>query len=163
MKFKPIPQPPDQISTLKEAQQSIPMVPSTETNCCSRLVSVLNLSEKDVARTWLTFLRALKLVQKSNTGYTRTTHSPLSDSTRWAFITRVIGVQKMLAILWRVQDPVREEQLFSEWVDIVPEWERQKSAHWQQTWRQRLRRIVRWATLFDLIDNIQNNTYQLRE
>jgi len=64
MKFKFVPEAPADLGFVADAQRAVPLVPGREDDCCARLTRRLDLPSRDVARTWLTFLRALRLVEE---------------------------------------------------------------------------------------------------
>jgi hypothetical protein len=154
MRFKLVPEPPDATARLAEAQRAVPLVPGTEDDCCARLVRRLDVPSRDVARTWLTFLRALELVEERDAGFVRRAQDPTTDHLRRAFVDRVYGAREVLDVLG--SEPQDADAVFERFEERVPEWEHYKDpAGWRETWRERVGRLLEWAVLLGLADRRQ--------
>lgn len=145
MRVKPLPEPPDDLAIVEDARSALPLVPGTETDCCARLGDRLDLPRDD-ARTWLTFLRGLGLVEEVEAGFVRTRDDP--DLPR-SFREGIFGATEALDALG--DDPLTADALFERIEGHVPEWERHKRpGAWRGEWRERTRRLLDWLVLLGL-------------
>lgn len=151
MRFKPVPAPPATIDGLFEARRAVPLVPGTEGDCCTRLERRLECPP-DEARRWLTFLRALGLVERTSRGFVRTRETPSDLPGR--FVERVFGAREALDAL-REAGPLSEAEVFEGVRADVTPWERGKETGWEETWRERTGRVLEWAVLFDLAERTE--------
>ncbi|WP_458205812.1 hypothetical protein [Haladaptatus sp. NG-SE-30] len=152
MKFKLVPEAPDAIAFLADAQRAVPLVPGTEDDCCTRLMRRLDLPSRDVARTWLTFLRALELAEETRSGFVRIRRDPERDELAEAFETRVYGATTVLDLLSE-HESLSEEDVFDHFRDEIPTWERHKDpSRVEDVWRERVGNLLDWAVLFGLAE-----------
>lgn len=170
-RFKPVPPAPDDLAAVAAAREAVPLVPGTEADCCGRIQSALDLSARDDARTWLTFLRALGLVRETDAGFVRVREGdagdgdagPASDgdvgaasdgdALAAAFRERVFGAREVLAALDDADGPLSADEAFEHVRGMVPEWERRRDpAGWEDRWRERVRRLLAWAALLGLAE-----------
>ncbi|RLM57119.1 hypothetical protein DVK02_04810 [Halobellus sp. Atlit-31R] len=150
MRFKLLPDPPETIDVVADAQRAVPLVPGSEDDCCARLMRRLDFPSRDIARTWLTFLRALELASETPSGFVRESTEPTPEHLRAAFRGRVYGAREVLAAL-DTDAPRSVETVFDEFEDRVPVWETHRAAEdWRDVWRERVERILEWAVLLDL-------------
>lgn len=150
MRFKAVPDPPGFLSFVAEARAAVPLVPGSEVDCCDRLLARTDLQARDDAREWLTFLRALGLVEKSARGFHRTRNECDRTVLASTFRERVYLAEDTLAVLDEAADPLDADAVFERLQDRVPRWERDRHADWEQVWRERVRRILDWAVLLGL-------------
>ncbi|WP_435063249.1 hypothetical protein [Halobaculum sp. EA56] len=169
MKFKLVPEPPDTAAFVADAQAAVPLVPGSEDDCCARLMRRLGLRSRDVARTWLTFLRALGLAEETDEGFKRRRADPTVDRLRERLLSGVYGASDVADALLAADgdgpdggatpggghaadeaDPLSAEEAFAGFADRVPEWERYRTEDWESVWRERVRRILGWFVLLDL-------------
>ena len=149
MQYKVVPPPPDSLDDLETARRAVPLVPRSETDCCARVMDRAGVPARDEAKEWLTFMRALGLVDEAERGYHRTRESLDPDRLARAFRERVYGADDLLSVL-APDEPVSLEEAFERFVDSVPDWERQRHADWRTVWRERVGRLLDWAVLFGL-------------
>ena len=153
MRFKLVPEPPETLDFVAEAQKAVPLVPGTEDDCCARLLSRTDLPSRDVARTWLTFLRALGLAEEGSSGFTRTRRDPDSDYLRERFRGHVFGAPAVLEILERADRPLSADEVFDEFRGEVPTWEHHKNPNsWETVWRERAGHVLDWCVLLGLAE-----------
>jgi len=153
--FKPVPEPPDSLERVEEARRAIPLVPDPEADCCARLQDRLELASRQDAETWLTFLRALELVERKQSGYARTRHDLDRDELAAAFRERVLGADAALdAAAGQMEDAAAGQSgdaavqaAFEAVRDSVPEWERRRHDDWEAVWRDRTKRLLAWGAL----------------
>ena len=152
MRFKVAPEPRD-LAFLGSARRAVPLVPGTVEDCCSRLVERTDVASREDAREYLTFLRALELVEETPRGYRRRRADVERTALADAFERRVFGAREVL-------DAVREangnggttvEEAFDALREHVPRWERDRYADWEREWRERARRLLAWAATFGLV------------
>jgi hypothetical protein len=150
-RFKLVPPAPDSLDGVAEAQRAVPLVPGTEDDCCARLLRRLELPSRDVARTWLTFLRALGLAAEREAGFVRLDREPTPDSLRDTLLDRVYGAREVHDALGA--EPRGVDAVFEGFADRVPEWERYKEpARWREVWRERVGHLLDWLVLLDLAE-----------
>ena len=151
MQFKLVPPAPDTVAFVADAQRAVPLVPGTEDDCCARLMRRLDLPSRDVARTWLTFLRALELVAERESGFVRRSREPTRDHLTESFLDRVYGARALYESLGA--EPRTTETAFERFEDLIPEWERHKDpTGWRDTWQERVGHLLDWLVLLDLAD-----------
>lgn len=150
MRFKLLPDPPDSLGVVADAQRAVPLVPASEDDCTARLLRRLEFPSRDVARTWLTFLRALELATETPSGFVRESTEPTPEHLRSAFQRRIYGAREILDAL-DAADPRTAAAVFADFEERVPVWETHRAAgDWRDVWRERVERIVAWAVLLGL-------------
>ena len=149
MKFKVVPEPRSP-AFVREAQRALPLVPGSENDCCSRLMDRTDLSARDAAREWITFLRALGLAEETSSGFRRLRRDPDSADFARAFRERIFGAETVLDILDTADEPLAVEAVFERFRHRVPNWERHRRSDWKGEWHERVRRLLDWAVVFDL-------------
>ncbi|MFC7154560.1 hypothetical protein ACFQPA_03705 [Halomarina halobia] len=154
MKFKVVPEPRPP-SFARDAARALPLVPGTEDDCCARLMADAGLPSRDVAKEWITFLRALGLAAESDGGYYRTRADPTDADLARAFRERVHTADDVLATLEAAEEPISPEAAYERVRGDVPQWERSRRTDWERVWRERVRRILEWAVAFDLAERVE--------
>jgi hypothetical protein len=150
VRFKLVPEPAESLDLVADAQRAVPLVPGSEDDCCARLMRRLDFPSRDVARTWLTFLRALELARETESGFVRESTEPTTEHLRSAFEGRVYGEREVLAALDE-EEPKTVADVFDDFEERVPVWETHRAAgDWRDVWRERVERILGWAVLLDL-------------
>jgi hypothetical protein len=152
MQFKLVPEPPADLGFVADAQRAVPLVPGNEDDCCARLLDRTDLTSRDEARTWLTFLRALGLAEEQSSGFTRTRRDPSPEFLRAQFRENVFGVPALLEILSEAEGSLDSSAAFEQFRDEVPTWEHHKNPNsWEQIWEERVAFLLDWCTLLDLV------------
>lgn len=149
MQYKVVPPASDSVGTLETARRAVPLVPRSEDDCCARVMDRAGVPARDEAKEWLTFMRALGLVEEAERGYHRTRDPIDPERLAAAFRERVYGAEDLLDVL-DAEEPVSAGEAFERFVDAVPAWERQRHADWERVWRERVGRLLDWAVLFGL-------------
>lgn len=153
MRFKLVPEPPATVEFVADARRAVPLVPGTEDDCCARLMRRLDFPSRDVARTWLTFLRALGLVEETESGFRRTDVDPTVERLRAALLDRVYGAEETLTTLRTADVPLDADAAFAAFRERVPVWERHKDpGRWEETWRRRVSYLLDWLALLGLAE-----------
>lgn len=152
MRLKPLPSVPDDLEAVAAAQQAVPLVPGSENDCCARLLRRRDFPSRDVARTWLTFLRALELAEETDSGFRRTDREPTPENLRESFVGRVFGAAEALDALRETEKPLPAESAFERLRGMVPGWERHKQRGWEDVWEDRVGDLLDWLVLLDLAD-----------
>jgi hypothetical protein len=153
-RFKLVPPPPESLDAVATAQRAVPLVPDSEDDCCARLMRRCDLPSRDVARTWLTFLRALELVEETEDGFRRLQTDPTRDHLREVVPRRVFGAAELLDALATSDGPLDVDALFERFRDRVPTWEHHKEpARWERLWRERVETICEWLVLLGLAES----------
>ncbi|MFP9058896.1 hypothetical protein ACLI4R_00020 [Natrialbaceae archaeon A-chndr2] len=157
MQFKLVPEAPESVDYLETVQAAVPLVPGTEDDCCARIMRQTEISPRDEARTWLTFLRALELATEGPTGFHRVRGRPApSDPAersrlRESFVSRVYGVERILELLEAANEPLSADAVFDRFRESIPQYEQHKHRNrLREIWGERVARILDWAVLFDL-------------
>lgn len=153
MRLKPVPEPPRDLEDVETARGAVPLVPGSEDDCCARLMERYGLQRRDEARTWLTFLRALGLVERGASGFTRTREEVEREALAEAFAEGVFGAREVLDVLAEAGEPLTPGEVFERFEPTIPEWERHKNA-WRETWRERVRQLLEWAVLLGLVERV---------
>jgi len=149
MRYKIAPEPRD-VEFLEDAQRAVPLVPETVDDCCARLVARTDLSAREAAREYLTFLEALELVAETPRGYERERVKPDRAALADAFERRVFGASELLDAL-DAAEPLPVAEAFDRLCEHVPRWERERHADWERRWRERTERLLAWAAVFGLV------------
>lgn len=148
---KPVPPAPDSLDRLTEVRRGVPLVADTVEDCCARLVGRAGVPARDEARTWLTFLAALGLAQETDRGFARTRDpvDPSREALADRFVGGVYGARELLDLL-ASEGPLDTEAAFEGFRGHVPNWERRRNDDWETEWRERVGRLLEWATLLGL-------------
>ncbi|WP_129112966.1 hypothetical protein [Halegenticoccus tardaugens] len=155
MRFKPVPEPPASLDAVATAQRAVPLVPGSADDCTRRLARRLDLPGRDAARTWLAFLRALELAERTPSGYRRVRIEPTPERLRDAFRRRVFGAEEALAALSAADEPRTADEAFEALRDRVPRWEHYRDpSGWEAAWRERTARLLTWLALLDLTEAV---------
>jgi hypothetical protein len=105
----------------------------------------------DSARRWLTFMRALGLVEATSAGFVRTDRSPSDSEVATSFRARVYGAREVLGTLEAAEGPVAADTVFED-LSLVPRWEGYRDTNPDQTWRDRVADLLEWAVRLDLVE-----------
>lgn len=151
MRLKPLPEPPADLDAVADAQSAVPLVPGSENDCCARLMRREGYESRDVAREWLTFLRALELATETDSGFKRTDREPTPEHIRASFRDRVFGASETLEVLREASGPLTVDEVFDGFREVVPGWERHRRSSWVDHWEQRTERLLEWLVLLDLV------------
>ncbi|XVH32312.1 hypothetical protein ACNS7O_03770 [Haloferacaceae archaeon DSL9] len=163
MRFKPVPEPPETLDGLRDAQRAIPLVPSTKTDCLRRLRRRAAPETKSAAQTWLGFLRALELVERTPSGYVRTRTEPTPARLRTKLAARLFGADAILDALEGAAGTRSAAALFDDFRDRVPAWETYHDPHgWEAAWERRHERLLEWFVLAGAVER-QGDRYRLIE
>lgn len=152
MQFKPVPAPPDSLAFVEAARSTVPLVPKSEHDCCGRLMERTTVDARQDAETWLTFLRALELVDEYERGYARTRAEFDREAMAAAFEARVFAADAVLDALRWADEPLTADAVFESVEDVVPRWERDRHPDWREIWRERVADLLEWAVLLDLAE-----------
>ena len=152
MRLKPLPEPPDSLEAVAAAQRAVPLVPGSEDDCCARLMRRREFPSRDVARTWLTFLRALELAEETPSGFKRTDREPTLENVRESFVERVFGAEEALTALQNRDTPLPTDDAYAALRSIVPGWERHKQRNWEAVWAERVGDLLEWLVLLELAE-----------
>jgi DNA-directed RNA polymerase sigma subunit (sigma70/sigma32) len=152
VKFKPVPEAPEDLDFVSDVQRAVPLVPGTEDDCCARLMRRIGFQSRDVARTWLTFLRALELAEETENGFVRLRRDPDEEELVDAFQTRVYGVTTVLSVL-SGDESLDSDAVFERFSEEIPTWERYKDpTRVEEVWRERVKNMLEWAVLLGLAE-----------
>lgn len=149
MRFKVVP-PVRSISFIREAHRTLPLVPSSENDCCALLMNH-GIDSRDEAREWITFLRALRLVAEENGRFYQCRVDPSDRELASAFRERMHAANELLALVAEAESPLTAAEVFERsQQEIIPQWERYQQ-DWEKIWRERVRRLLAWGCEFDLL------------
>jgi hypothetical protein len=149
MRYKVVP-PVRSREFLRDGAGTLPLVPGSVEDCCSRVRDGTAVQSRDEARMYLTFMQALGLVAATERGLHRVRETPSDGALATAFRERVFGAQEMLAAL--DSGPRTVEKVFAEMREEVPAWERDRHTDWVAEWRERTRRLLGWAVQLGLAE-----------
>ncbi|QLD90867.1 hypothetical protein HWV07_18185 [Natronomonas salina] len=159
MKFKVLPEPAADVERVAEMQAAVPLVPDEETSCCARLMKRRGVPSQDRAKEWLTFLRALRLVEEDGGQYRRLPHAADPEELREAFRERVYLAEDVLALLADADGPQSSEAVFERVRDRLPQWEQHRHTDADEVWRERVDRLLEWAVTFGLASRTDDGAY----
>ena len=167
MKFKLLPTPPGDLEFVADAHRAVPLVPGSEDDCCARLMRRLDLPSRDVARTWLTFLRGVRLARETESGFARIRRDVDRDALAADFRERQFGASEVLAVLADADGPLAAEEVFERFQERVPQWEHYKNpGTWKDVWSDRIADLLEWLVLLELAEREGgdgNGGYRLAE
>ncbi|MFP4589862.1 MAG: hypothetical protein ACLFMX_06830 [Halobacteriales archaeon] len=150
MRFKAVPRPPGTVADLEVAWRAVGLVPEGERSCCQRIADRLDAVDVDEARRWLALMRALGIVERGPSGYTRTRSLPAPATLRERFRDRVFGVEE---VLQAADGRVTEASAFEALEPHVPPWERHRAPNaWRDRWRRRTGDLLAWGALLGLVE-----------
>ncbi len=152
MRLKPVPEPPADLDAVADVQRALPLVPSSEDDCCARVVRRTSVAARDEANRWITFLRALELAAEHESGYTRERTDPDRAALAAAFREGVFGAREVLDALAAADEPLGPDAVLERVEGIVPRWERSKRRDWREEWTDRVERLLDWAVLLGLAE-----------
>ena len=155
MKFKVLPPPADSLETVGEVQAAVPLVPDGEESCCARLLRRTDVASRDTAKEWLSFLRALELVEETAGQYRRLPQEADPDRMRASFRDRVYLAEDVLGVVSAADDPLGAGEVFERVSDRVPQWERHRHEDAADVWRERVRRLLEWAVTLGLLERAE--------
>lgn len=133
---------------LRDAAGTLPLVPGSVEDCCSRVRDGTAVTARDEARAYLTFMQALGLVAETDRGFHRVRDGPDDDALAEAFREHVFGAREVLEILDNGAETPAE--VFATVRDEIPQWERDRHEDWEDEWRERTERLLGWAQAFGL-------------
>lgn len=99
MRFKPVPEPPESLDEVEAARRAVPPEPDPDADCCALVRAELDLPRRDQAADWLTFMRALGLVEERSEVYVRTDEDTDREQVADVFRQRVYGAREVLDVL----------------------------------------------------------------
>lgn len=153
MRFKHVPDPPDGLADLEAAHRAVPLVPVPETDAVVRLQRHLGADSRDVPRRWLTFLRALGLVARSDGAFRRVPGDVAPGPLGEALVANVLGAREAEAALLAAEGPLEAEAVFESVRSVIPHWERSRDpGGWKRTWHRRVAALLGWLALFGRAD-----------
>lgn len=153
MRFKPVPHPPPTLDDLGSIHRAVPLVPQAAADCRSRLRNRRSdIVTRADAEAWLTFLRAIGLVTKGETGYRRTGTGTDRRAMADALLERVFMARAVHDVLVERPTPVTARDVFEDVVEEVPRWERHRSDRWETIWEERTERLLEWFVLLGIAD-----------
>ena len=152
MRVKVAPDPGEGRERLAAAHRAVPLVPGSTDDCCARLQSRLDLTSRDAASEWLTFLAALGLATETDRGYERVRGDLDPNTLAPAFREQVFGAREVIETLAAADEPLTAAETFAAVRSMVPTWERNRHQDWEAEWGMRVERLLEWAVLLDLAD-----------
>ena len=151
MRFKWVAEPPATVGAVADIQRAIPLVPASEADCLRRLVDRTDtVGDRDDASQWLTFLRALALVDRTPGGYRRERVDLTADELVDRLCDGIYGAREIHSVLTDIDGPLSVEDL--DGVVDLPTWERHHQTNPEGVRRQRLWRLVDWFVLCGVVE-----------
>ncbi|MFW6321947.1 MAG: hypothetical protein ACOC0Z_08840, partial [Halohasta sp.] len=145
MRFKWVVEPPATIAAVGAIQEAIPLVPASEADCLRRLVDRTDhINDRETAREWLTFLRALGLVDRTASGYRRTRQEPSADVVAERLLDSIYGARELQETLAAADGPLSVDAIVDGSGVNLPTWERHHHTDPEGVRRRRLRRLADW-------------------
>ncbi|MCO8252984.1 hypothetical protein NKF26_04095 [Haladaptatus sp. AB618] len=152
MKFKPVPEAPENLDFVRDVQRALPLVPDVTDDCCARVMRRAGVENRDAAGTWLTFLRALELAEETEDGtFVRRRREPERNELAESFQARVYGASTVLGILFD-EDPLEADAVFEAFSETVPSRGRDGDSRVEAVARERVGNVLDWAVLLGLAE-----------
>jgi len=175
VRFKIVP-PPRSLADLRAMARALPAVPRGEADCCAILADAGDLTARDDARAYLTFLRALGLVAVEDDRYYRVRPVPDDATVAGNFRERVFAADAVLDALPSAGenenedgdgngvDAVRDtpDAVFRAVRDRVPRWERHRHEDWEAEWRDRIAGLLDWAVELGIAERVGTDPVRYR-
>jgi|AntRauTorcE11897_2_1112592.scaffolds.fasta_scaffold03120_6 hypothetical protein len=162
MRFKHVPAAPESVDRVFEARRTVPLVPDTQEDCCTRLMERVGFPERDEAAKWLTFLRALDLVAKHERGYARTRPDVDAEDLAPAFLDGVYLAPAVHDVVANASEPLSAGEVFDAVADDVPEYERNKYPNsWREVWGETVARELDWLVLLGVLARTDDGRYRV--
>src|SRR6056297_2740358 len=140
MRFKWVVEPPATLDAVEDARRAIPLVPASEAACLRRLLDRTDIDDREDASEWLTFLRALGLVDRTPSGYRRERVELTADELADRLCDGIYGARELCDRLAAADEPLAVDDLDGT-VDL-PTWEQHHHTDPEGVRRQRLRRLA---------------------
>jgi len=163
MRFKWVVEPPATLDAVADAQRAIPLVPASEADCLRRLVDRTDetvIDDREDAREWLTFLRAIGLVNRTPSGYRRERIELSAGELVDRLHDGIYGARELYDRLEAADEPLSVGDL-AETVDL-PTWEQHHHANPERVRRQRLRRLAEWFVLNGVTEQTADGYFRQR-
>jgi len=145
MRFKWVVEPPATLDAVNDVRRAIPLVPASEADCLRRLLDRTDIDDREDASEWLTFLRALGLVDRTASGYRRERVELTADVLVDRLHEGIYGARELYDRLAAADEPLAVDDLDGT-VDL-PTWEQHHHTDPEEVRRQRLRRLTEWFVL----------------
>ena len=139
MRFKPVPEPPASLAELDAVRKAVPSEPDPDADCCGLVRAELGLDERSQAADWLTFLRALGLVEERSGVYVRTGGDVNRERLAEAFRVYVYGAREVLDVLESEGEPLDTDEAVTR-------------IKMRRIDRQHVERVLEWAVLLGLAE-----------
>ena len=147
MRFKWVPEPPERIEELVAIHRAIPLVPASESTCLQRLVDRTDhIDDRETANRWVTFLRALGLVERVSSGYRRSREELTADELRARLQEGIYGARELYDVLATADHPIDVETMLDRGAEL-PTWERHHQPNEKAVHRRRQCRLADWFVL----------------
>ena len=152
-RYKVAPGPPT-MDALRSVHAALPLVPENVSDCCARVVDRTSVSNREDAREWITFLRALGLAEETDRGYQRVGTDVSAAAVRDPFAGHVFGVAELLAALDGPEATTVDDG-FEALRPVIPEWEHERHPDWEAVWADRTRRLLEWCVTLGLATSVE--------
>lgn len=147
MRFKWVPEPPETLDDLGAVHRAVPLVPTSESDCQHRLVDrTAHIGDRESASEWLTFLRALGVVEQVSRGYRRRRLELTTDELFRRLQDGIYGARELYDVLAAASHHLAVETMLDRGADL-PTWERHHQVNHQEVHRRRGRRLADWFVL----------------
>ncbi|WP_254761673.1 hypothetical protein [Natrinema marinum] len=161
MRFKPVPEPPDDLAFVETVHLALPETAGAVDDCCAHLLEETSIVDRDEAATWLVFLRALELAAEEPAGYRRRRPGPGDAATalerdrlRRAFRERVAGAEAVLAALDGSDRPLTAAAVGDALCEDGSNGEQRPRRH--RIRDDRVERLLEWAVLLGLAERAES-------
>ncbi|MFB6298673.1 MAG: hypothetical protein ABEH65_00245 [Halobacteriales archaeon] len=163
MRIKLIAEPPPELAAVADVQRAVPLVPGTEDDCCARIMDRVGIPSRDDARTWLSFLRGIGLVEETDGGFVRSRTDPTAERIASGLLSGIYGAKEVRDILANAEEPLDATTVVDRFEPHVPEWERARDPNrWHDRWAERIERLLEWFVLVGIAEKTSTG-YRLSE
>jgi hypothetical protein len=98
-------------------------------------------------------MQALGLAAESERGFHRVRGDVTVAELNAAFVENVFGARELVEALRASDDPLTADEGLGVLREEIPQWERARYPDWEEEWRERIERLLAWATVFGLADS----------
>jgi hypothetical protein len=148
IRYRSVPEPREEL--LRDVYAAVPADPAATDDCCARIREATELPDRESAREWLVFVRALGLAGRTDQGFYRLEWTEEPQALGEAFENGVLGAQEVIEAIAE-SGPVTREQL----VDILTaddafSVDRQGAGSGPDL-ETRVDRLLEWSVLFERV------------
>jgi len=148
IRYRSVPEPREEL--LRDVYEAVPADPAATDDCCARIREATALPDRESAREWLLFLRALGLAGRTDRGFYRLEWTEHRQALGQAFEDGVLGARELLGAIAE-SGPVTREQLVEDLATDDAFSPGRQGAGSGPDLETRVDRLLAWSVLFELV------------